>query len=109
MKDNHLGGSEAKYKKATDIIDRFKGKGDIYCEKYEDKLIKQLELEIFRFELIHSEVGNTTGYQRAQEFLEQYQSYLLMKQGMAGAGGANSFYYGIGEVYFNSSPFLKMN
>ena len=43
---------EARYRRATQIIDKFsKGGGDIYYEKYEDKLVKMLEKEVFRSEM----------------------------------------------------------
>jgi len=38
-----------KYRKATLIIDKFKG-GDIFFEKYEQSLVKLLEKEVFRNE-----------------------------------------------------------
>ncbi len=38
-----------------------------------------------------------------EDFLHQYASYKLMTQGMRGGnvgGGANAFYFGIGETYY---------
>lgn len=47
-----LGGSDAKYRKVVGIIEKFnrQGQGDIYFERYEDKLIKMLESEVFKYE-----------------------------------------------------------
>ncbi|CDW72535.1 protein kinase domain containing protein [Stylonychia lemnae] len=84
---------DVKYRKAAQIIDKFKG-GEIFFEKYEQALVKVLEREVFKNE-----------ESIAVEFIRQYSSYSIMKQSMNG-GGANAFYFGIGENYSNQNNYL---